>query len=84
LKTYVVELYLPNAATDVITRAALRARRAGEALADEGVEVRYVRSLFIPEDGTCFHVFEASSAKVVGEASRRARLEYDRIVEAVQ
>ena len=84
MKSYVVELYLPLGGAEAFAGAALRARRAVEALAREGVEVRYVRSLFIPADKTCFHVVEGPSAEVVGEASRRARLEYDRIVEALQ
>ena len=46
--------------------------------------MRYVRSILIPGDETCFLVFEGLSAQAVGEASRRAALDYDRIVEAVQ
>lgn len=48
-----------------------------------GDGVCYVRSLLLPEDETCFHVFEAPSADALGEASRRASFPYTRIVEAV-
>jgi hypothetical protein len=44
--------------------------------------VCYVRSLLLPEDETCFHVFDAPSAEALDEASRRAGLPYVRIVEA--
>ena len=84
MKTYVVELYLPNPEPDALVRAAQRAREAVAALAREGTRVRYVRSILIPGDETCFHVFEGPSAEAVGEVSRRAKLDYDRIVEAVQ
>jgi hypothetical protein len=41
--------------------------------------VRWIRSVYVAEDDACFLVFEAPEA--VGEASRRAALEYQRIVE---
>lgn len=69
---------------DGLAAAAERAHLAAEQLAREGTPVRYVRSILIPADETCFHVFEGPSAQAVGEASRRAALDYDRIVEAVQ
>jgi hypothetical protein len=46
--------------------------------------VQYVRTTFLPEDETCFHVFEASSAEAVGAVSRRAGLGPARIVPAVE
>lgn len=84
IKTYLVELYMPSAGPDRLAATADEARRAAEELSREGTPVEYVRSIFIPEDETCFHVFEGPSAQAVGEASRRAALDYDRIVEAVQ
>jgi hypothetical protein len=41
---------------------------------DEGAPVRFVRSIFVPEDETCFYVFQASSSEEVNEAARRAAL----------
>ena len=48
-----------------------------------GGGVRYVRTTFLPGDETVLHVFEAASAAAVARAARRAALEYERIVEAV-
>jgi hypothetical protein len=50
----------------------------------EGQRVRYLRSIFVPEDEICFLLFEAASPELVGKASRRAELAYERIVEAIQ
>jgi hypothetical protein len=46
--------------------------------------VTYVRSTFLPADETVMHMFEAPSAEALGEAGRRAALEFQRIVEAVE
>ena len=75
---------MAGASPDVLAAAVERARIAAVQLAHEGSPVRYVRSILIPGDEMCFHVFEGPSAEAVGEASRRAALDYDRIVEAVQ
>jgi hypothetical protein len=57
-------------------RRAKRARQAAEQLTREGTRVRYVRSMLIAEDETCFHLFEGRTAEAVGQASpaRGARL----------
>jgi len=41
-------------------------------------------ALAVAEDEICLHVFEAPSAAVAGEASRRAAIAYNRIVEAIE
>jgi hypothetical protein len=58
--------------------AALR-RSAGE-LTREGTPVRYVRSIFLPGDETCFDLYVASSAEAVGEAVTRAGVPFERVV----
>jgi hypothetical protein len=55
----------------------------GEA-AIEGIAVRYVRTTFLPDDETCFHIFESASEDAVGEACRRAGIRSGRIVPAVE
>jgi hypothetical protein len=82
-KTYLVELYMPATGPERLAAVVEQARLAAEQSTREGTPVKYVRSIFIPEDETCFHVFEASSAQAMGKASRRAALDHERIVEAV-
>jgi hypothetical protein len=83
MKSYLVELYQP-AGPDNGPAGAESARAAASALAREGIEVRYLRSIFIPEDETCFHLFEAASAEAIDQVSRRAAFEHERIVEVLQ
>lgn len=80
MASFLVEAY--TAAADVAGLEA-RARAAAEELAQAGRAVRYVRSIFVPEDETCFHLFEAASVEAVREASDRARLSPQRIVETI-
>lgn len=79
---FLVEAYAP-ATSDLVDLEA-RARRAAAQLAEAGTEVRYVRAIFVPDDETCFHLFEASSPDAVHAASERAGLSAQRIVEAVE
>jgi hypothetical protein len=81
-RSFVVEVYAPCNRKDLADVVA-RARAAARAMTLEGTPVCYRRSIAIPEDETCFHVFEGPSAEAVDEVSRRAALEYERIVEAM-
>jgi Protein of unknown function (DUF4242) len=83
MKNYLVELYQPDG-PDIGPSGAESARAAAAALTRDGTEVRYLRSIFIPSDETCFHLFEAPSADAVDQVSRRAAFEYERIVEVIQ
>jgi len=80
---YLVELYLPGDSLDP-TEAVRRVRSSANAMSRDGKWVRYLRLIFVPEDETCFLLFEAASPELVGEVSRRAEIEYERIVEAIQ
>lgn len=78
-----VECYVSRADASAVGRGAERARLAAEELTREGKPVRYLRSIFLPEDETCFFICEAASAETVREAARRAELPFDRIAVAV-
>lgn len=82
MTTFLAECYV-SASSRPDELAAL-IRRSVEAAAGEGVQVRYVRSILVPGDETCFHVFEAASAEAVVAVGRFAALPLVRVVEAVE
>lgn len=79
---YLVEVYAPRNGADGLREEAARARDSAHAISHEGVPVRYVRAIFVPDDETCFHLFEAGSSEAVRAASQRAAFPPARIVEA--
>jgi hypothetical protein len=74
---FLVESYTSGSAVSASRERALLTARLGSG-------VTYVRSTFLPGDETVMHVFEAPSAEALGEAGRRAALEFQRIVEAIE
>jgi hypothetical protein len=78
--SFLAETYASAAATiaDIATRAGSAAEEASRA----GTPVRYLRSIFVPQDEMCFHLFEAGSAVAVREVIEQAGFSPDRIVEA--
>lgn len=80
---FLVELYVSRNDTGAVERSAESTRRAAEELTREGTPVRFLRSIFVPEDETCFFLCEAASAESVHEVARRAALPFERIAEAV-
>jgi hypothetical protein len=80
---YVVELYVPRTDRVAVARSAERARLAAEELTRQGTQVRYLRSIFVPEDETCFYMYEAVSLGAVREAVAAADLPCEHIAEAV-
>jgi hypothetical protein len=80
---YLAERYVSRTDAAALQDAAERARREAEQLSREGTRVRFVRSIFVPEDETCFYLYEAESSDAVLEAARRADLRVDRIAQTV-
>ena len=79
---FLLEVYAARSDPRAVEASARRARAAADSLAAEGPRVRYVRSIFVPEDETCFYVYEADSVGTVHEVALRAGLPVDRVVEA--
>ena len=78
---FLVELYVSRTDPDAVGRDAERARTASAELTREGTPVRFLRSIFVPEDETCLFLFEAGSVDVVREAARRAALSFEHLAE---
>ena len=66
-----------------VARGDERARIAAEELTREGSSIRFLRSIFVPEDETCFYLCEAASVEVVTELAQRAALPFEHVAEAL-
>ncbi len=74
MPNYLVEAYAPEGSE--LEELVERARSA------DADGVRHVRSIFLPEDETCFHLFEGGCEADVVAASMRVGLQPHRVVEA--
>ena len=84
MRSYLVEVYVPRARVRDATASARRVRETVAELSGRGMSIRHVRTTFLPDDETCFHLVEAASSDVVDEVCRRAGLGHVRIVVAVE
>lgn len=73
-RRYLVELHRPDAGWAELREAAGRARETAAALRATGTPVRFLRSVYVPEDDVCFLLFEAPSEDTVRDALGRAGL----------
>ena len=53
-----------------------------EQVSEETAPVRFLGAIEVPEDETCFYLYQAPSADAVLEAMTRARLQPERITQA--
>jgi muconolactone delta-isomerase len=80
---YMVERHLPGITTDQLGAAAARAKSTTADMSQKGTPVRYLRSTFVPGEEKCFCLFEGPSADAVKQANERARIPFERIMEAM-
>ena len=74
------ETYTPRGAP--VPRPADAARAAGQA-SQPGAPVRFLHAIVVPEEETCFWLYQAPSAGAVRAAMTRAGLRPDRITPAI-
>ena len=74
---------LPRVAVAELHLEASRTEAAAESSPRDGVRIRYLRTTFLPDDETCFHLVEATGTDEVGELCRRAGLTNARVTRAV-
>ena len=81
MSSYLLEAYTPASA--LLAEVEARVRSAAAELSEAGTPVRHVRSIFVPEDETSFHLLDGPSLEAVAEAAKRAGIARPRITEAV-
>lgn len=80
---FMVEYFVARGDGAAVGRDAERTRRAAMELTREGTPVSYLRSIFVPEDETCFLLYEAASADAVREVARRTGIPFDRVADVI-
>ena len=68
LTRYLVELVDTADGLTAIQSISARARRAAAEVAGGGQGVRFLRVVFVPEDGSCFLLYEAESEHAIRRA----------------
>ena len=81
--TYLVECYTPGVRGKDVETAGARVLAATADLRRQGLAIEYVGALFVPVDEIVFHVFSSESAEAVREASTRAKVGFERVVESI-
>ena len=83
MPSYLIETFLPRGGAGERTARERRARSAAEELTRKGTRVRLDHTIHVPEDETCFFVFDAPSSRDAALAAELAKLGPLRVVEAV-
>jgi hypothetical protein len=79
---FLAETYTPRGAPDIAPPRAGDIALAAEQVSEETAPVRFLGAIEVPEDETCFYLYQAPSADAVLEAMTRARLQPERITQA--
>ena len=79
-----VELYVSRADPEAVERAALRTQRAAIRMSRRGTPVRYLRSIYVREDETCFLLYAAESIDAVREAARATGRGFEHVAEVIE
>jgi hypothetical protein len=82
-RTYLVECYTPGIDAVQVESDAHRVLAASADLREEGREIEYVGAMLVPRDEVVFHVFASECERAVREASFRASVDYERVVESI-
>jgi len=81
---FVVQRKLPGVSPEELAGAGLRAKTCCAEMTEEGTDVRWVHSYFLPEAEETHCYFEGPSAEAVKEVNERANIPFSAILEAVE
>jgi hypothetical protein len=80
---FLIEFYLSRTDAAALGPTVRRARLAAREQTRRGMPVRYLRSIYLPEDETCFLLYEAESAEEARRAATLAAVTFERVSEVV-
>ncbi|HET7090541.1 MAG TPA: DUF4242 domain-containing protein [Anaerolineae bacterium] len=80
---YMADRSLPGITLEQIAAAQKAALETSERFTAEGKPVRYIRSVFVPEEAHLMCLFEAADARLVRDVNEAAGLPFTRIIEAL-
>ena len=83
MAVYMVERNLPGITLEQLGGAQKAAIDTSRRFTDEGKDVRYIRSTYVPGEARCMCLFEAPNAQRVRDVNEAAQLPFSRIVEAL-
>ena len=82
MPVYMVDRNLPGITKEQLAGAQKAAIETSRTFTAQGKDVRYIRSMFLPEEARCMCMFEAPNPQLVREVNDAAKLPYTRVVEA--
>lgn len=77
------ECYSPGIDQEAVASCGQRVKVAATELQGEGHEIEYLGALLVPGDEVVFHLFASSTPAAVREASLRAGIEFERVLESL-
>ena len=83
MTVYMVERDLKGISMEALGGAQKAAIGKAAEMRSDGIDIKYLRSTFAPEDGRCMCLFEAGSDADVKRLNDDAGLPYNRIVPAL-
>lgn len=82
MTVFMVERNLPGISLDKLAAAQQAAIAAAAEMREQGTQIRYIRSTFVPASDRVMCLFEALSPECVKKLNDRARIPYEAVVEA--
>jgi Protein of unknown function (DUF4242) len=82
MTVYMVERNLAGIGLDQLAAAQKAAITTARDMREQGSNIRYIRSIFVPGRGRCMCLFEAESPDPVRQLNDVARIPYEGIIEA--
>jgi len=83
MTVFMVERDLKGIAMEDLGAAQKAALATAEIMREEGTQVRYMHSSFVPSDGRCMCFFEGASSDEIKALNDRAGLPYSGVTEAL-
>jgi hypothetical protein len=84
MATFVAIRNLPGITPDALMGAGAQVKSCAAGMQTEGVDVRWLRSFFLPASSQTHCYFEGPSLDAVRELNQRAGLPYEQLVEVAE